>query len=109
MELRYDSQYAANVARGFWTPRNNEELAAKTVELVQLVERSRRVVWTHVYGHTGEHDNELADRAAERGANGEVAPDSIRWATPKGGGGPGEDAPMDMCRCCGAIMPEKGH
>ena len=30
VELRYDSEYAANVARGIWEVQNNEELAAHT-------------------------------------------------------------------------------
>eukprot|EP00969_Alexandrium_andersonii_P327725 14482323-Alexandrium_andersonii.AAC.1 len=37
VELRYDSEYAANVSRGMWTPKENEELAARTRELVARV------------------------------------------------------------------------
>ena len=107
VEIRYDSQYAANMARGFWTPKSNEELVAKTRALVQQVEGRRRTVWTHVYGHTGEHDNELADRAADRGARGEVAPDSLRWATPRAALQQRDPLPMYMCRMYGAMMPDR--
>eukprot|EP00969_Alexandrium_andersonii_P208885 9225259-Alexandrium_andersonii.AAC.1 len=47
VELRHDSQYAANVARGFWEPKANEELAAQTRELAKLVEANRRISWQH--------------------------------------------------------------
>eukprot|EP00974_Lingulodinium_polyedra_P075619 7326890-Lingulodinium_polyedra.AAC.1 len=71
VELRYDSQYAANMARGIWVPKANEELAARTRALTARVEGRRVIRWTHVYGHTGQRDNELADVAAGRGADGQ--------------------------------------
>eukprot|EP00973_Karenia_brevis_P066701 9273268-Karenia_brevis.AAC.1 len=68
--LRFDSFYAANIAQGVWEPKSNEELAAKTREITAEVESRRVITWEHVYGHTGAHDNELADRAADLGAHG---------------------------------------
>lgn len=51
VRLRYDSFYAANVSRGIWRPRSNEELAAAVRELVMRVEATRTITWEHVYGH----------------------------------------------------------
>eukprot|EP00959_Pyramimonas_sp_CCMP1952_P450442 9431584-Pyramimonas_sp.AAC.1 len=79
IEVFYDSQYAANIAQGRWDPKSNAELAAKVRELTQRVEEARVVTWTHVYGRTGNHGNELADRLADQGARGEVSLDSRRW------------------------------
>ena len=82
VELRYDSEYAAKVAQGCWKPEANRQLAEKVRSLVSQVQENRVITWTHVYGHAGHHDNELADRCARRGARGEVSPDSRRWAAP---------------------------
>ena len=67
VEIRYDSNYAANVAQGRWTPSSNEELAIRVQDLTKRVSERRRITWTHVYGHTGVHDNEMADQAADLG------------------------------------------
>eukprot|EP00974_Lingulodinium_polyedra_P069194 6698541-Lingulodinium_polyedra.AAC.1 len=71
------------MVRGVWDPKANEELAARVRALTERVEQRRVITWTHVYGHTGEHDNELADRAAARGAAGRVSAGSRRWAAPR--------------------------
>ena len=42
----------------------------------------RRVSWEHVYGHTGVHDNEVADKAADLGRLGRVSDMSRRWNRP---------------------------
>ena len=60
-------------------PRANEELAAKVKELVEQVQQQRAISWEHVYGHTGAHDNELAERAANEGSRGKVSDQSQRW------------------------------
>ena len=80
--IRYDSEYAASMARGAWTPASNEELIRTIRGLVELVEEKRVITWEHVYSHTGQHDNELADQAADRGANGQISNMSVRWASP---------------------------
>ena len=41
--------------------------------LTEQVMEKIMIEWTHVYGHTGQHDNELADRAADLGAKGKVS------------------------------------
>ena len=80
--LRYDSEYAANMARGAWSPASNEELIRTIRGLVEQVSQNRVITWEHVYSHTGQHDNELADQAADGGANGQISNMSARWAAP---------------------------
>eukprot|EP00974_Lingulodinium_polyedra_P073303 7096952-Lingulodinium_polyedra.AAC.1 len=96
------------MARGIWEPKANEELAARARALTARVESRRVIKWTHVYGHTGEHDNELADVAAGRGADGVVSSDSRRWAQPREGpqGGGVQEEELDQCRKCGGMFPE---
>ena len=104
--IRFDSFYAANMAQGFWEPKANEELAHRVRELVKKVGQRRTLTWEYVYGHTGEHDNEIADRAADAGAKNKVSEQSQRWAAPPP---PLPEAPrvkMDRCKKCGAEFPE---
>jgi len=68
--LRYDSEYAANIAMGRYEPEANQELAEVVRDLTTQVAKRRVISWQHVYGHTGQVDNETADRAADRGARG---------------------------------------
>ena len=82
--IRYDSEYAANIAQGRYDPASNEELAAEVKKIAEEAGQFRVITYQHVYGHTGEHDNEVADRLADRGAKGEVSPMSRRWAAPRG-------------------------
>eukprot|EP00959_Pyramimonas_sp_CCMP1952_P105608 2208205-Pyramimonas_sp.AAC.1 len=82
VHVRYDSEYAANMAQGIWTLGANEELAQAVRELAQEVRQNRRITWEHVYGHTGAHDNELADRAADVGRRGFASARSGRWSAP---------------------------
>jgi ribonuclease HI len=83
VHIRYDSTYAANLAQGVWTPKANELLAARVRELTEEVERTRVVTWEWVRGHQGEHDNEIADRAAAAGAEGRISAQSRRWTEPR--------------------------
>ena len=70
--LRYDSEYAANIALGRYEPGCNQELAEETGRAVAEVIGRRVVTFEHVYGHTGQLDNEVADKAADRGTKGEI-------------------------------------
>ena len=70
------------MTQGIWEPASNEELITTVRGLLRLVEERRVVRWEHVYSHTGVHDNELADEAADRGTRGEVSEFSRRWAAP---------------------------
>ena len=102
--IRFDSYYAANIARGMWAAKSNEELAQRTYELTQRAQERRVITWQHVYGHTGEHDNELADIAADMGAKGKASSHSRRWAAPPPAAEE-DNREMDKCRKCGEIVP----
>ena len=80
--IRYDSKYAASILRSIWDPSSNEELMEKTRALVEEVCEKSVIVWQHVFSHTGIHDDELADEAADRGTQGLVSRDSRRWSEP---------------------------
>ena len=92
------------MAQGIWEPKSNEELAAKVAALTKIVMARRAINWIHVYGHTGEHDNEIADQAADMGAEGRITDQSKRWtrAPPPLAGA---EVPMDQCRKCGEEFP----
>ena len=64
--IRYDSQYAAGMARGLWQPKSNKDL----IRAVRNVVRSTGVTiwWKHVKGHSGHKWNDRADELAEEGA-----------------------------------------
>ena len=103
--IRYDSYYAANIARGIWEAKRNEELAARARIVTEKVEQRRTITWQHVYGHTGQHDNELADRAADAGRDGKIANQSTRWRTVP----PEMQTPraeiVEKCNRCGQEFP----
>ena len=107
-EIRFDSYYAANIAQGIWEPKSNEELAKRVKKLVERVCTRRHIEWTHVYGHTRAHDNEMADRAADMGAKGRVSEHSKRWAAPPPVEAGENDVKMDICRKCGIELPVSG-
>ena len=75
VDARYDSKYAADQTRAKTTTNTNGVLVAKLQRLVRQVEEKRVLSWTHVYGHTNEHGNEIVDRLAKKGARREVGRD----------------------------------
>ena len=77
--IRLDSYYAANVAMDMWVAKGNEEFADRAIQLTEKGEGRRVITWRHVCGHTGEHGNELTDRAADAGCKGRVAEQSRIW------------------------------
>ena len=99
--IRYDSEYAANVAQGRWKPKANQELAAKVVQLTNEVTEKRVISWIHVYGHSGEHDNEIADEAADLGAKGKVSLDHRRWYEPAQASSSSQVILPEICKKCG--------
>ncbi|CAE8649773.1 unnamed protein product, partial [Polarella glacialis] len=81
--MRNDSEYAAQMAQRMWTPQHeNVELINKVADLVDQVQRQRRLGFLCVKGHSGEPGNEWADKLAERVATGAVSPQSKRCAKP---------------------------
>ena len=70
------------MAQSRYEPKSNEELAAQVAGITAEVGERRVITWEHVYGHTGALDNEIADRAADAGAKGQLSKWSRRWAAP---------------------------
>ena len=69
--LRPDSEYAASVATGTVAVRENHDLAAvvRSLYLALLKQRSHRVSWAHVKGHSEHIWNDVVDELAKRGAS----------------------------------------
>ena len=65
-----DSKYAANIARGKWSPSSNAKLAALARNLWERVRTHLDVEWQWVKGHSGNTGNEAADKAADMGRTG---------------------------------------
>ena len=82
--LRFDSKYAVDSSRGRTDPQSNKELVEELKKLVEEVQEDRVITWEWVKGHTGQHDNELADQAADLGAKGHISMQSLRWNAPHG-------------------------
>ena len=75
VRVRYDSEYAANTARGLWKAKKNRRLVKALREEVRRVEKRKHVLWQHVKAHTGQNTHEArwnhrADRLADEGARG---------------------------------------
>eukprot|EP00959_Pyramimonas_sp_CCMP1952_P407658 8543718-Pyramimonas_sp.AAC.1 len=89
------------MARGIWEPKANEELAVAVHELTARVAERRSITWEHVCGHTGEHDNETADRCAEIGRRGYASEQSKRWTAPAPALQDLNYTETDACKKCG--------
>ena len=76
--LYYDSQYAANMARGVWEPEMNGALIQQVKELVAKVQEKRALEWRWVKGHSDTPGNDAADAAADKGANGQITTQSAQ-------------------------------
>ena len=74
-------------------------LVRTTQDLLRQVSRDRRVDFEHVDSHTGVAGNERADRLADRGAWGEIGPQSCRWKAPAPEAV--REGNVDYCRKCG--------
>lgn len=109
VKLRFDSFYAANIAQGIYEPKSNEEIAKEVRKLTEQVVSKRTIIWEHVYGHSGAHDNELADRAADSGAKGLVSNMSQRWAAPPPPTQQLEADQLEYCRKCGELVMKREH
>ena len=69
--LRPDSEYAASVAMGTVAVRENHDIAAvvRSLYVALLKQRSNRVSWAHVKGHSEHVWNDVVDDLAKRGAS----------------------------------------
>jgi ribonuclease HI len=72
VRFEYDSDYAANMARRIWKPRENVALILAVRRLLDRVPARVPITWAHVYSHTGNELNERADLLAKVGAKGEL-------------------------------------
>ena len=77
--ILYDSEYAYEIATGLNRDKENGALSESVAALVSSVRRKFVLNFRHVYGHTGVHGNEVADRLADRGALGRVSPHAQSW------------------------------
>jgi ribonuclease HI len=69
--IRYDSKYAANISNGTWTAHANQLLAKVVQALHTKCSKKRRIVYSHVKGHSNHMWNDEADRLANMGGRGE--------------------------------------
>ena len=67
----YDSTYAANAAQGFSLSSANSQLIDVARRLICLAaQKGINLLFRHVYAHTGDHLNDLADSLAKLGTAG---------------------------------------
>ena len=99
VEIRYDSQYACDMAQRMSEPKHEIDLVNRVAALVERVASTRLIEFVHVKGHCGERGNDWADRLADRGASGAVSPHSQRWAPPPPPG-PARDPRQRQCHIC---------
>ena len=85
--IRYDSEYAAKTILGMWKPVKNTALIATIKTILREVMQRRRTLlcaghktksrtlfqFVHVKGHSHDIWNDLADKLAKKGANGECS------------------------------------
>jgi ribonuclease HI len=71
--MRYDSMYAAMIASGVWRAKKHKLLAAEAQRAwMALKDKLGEAVWLrHVKGHSGHEWNNLVDRYADLGRQGE--------------------------------------
>ncbi len=79
--IHYDSKYAANAVTGQSAVNENCILVNLAANFLKKLEQKREISWNHVFSHEKRgyvHGNVFAYKLAEKGAEGQVSPDSIR-------------------------------
>lgn len=66
----YDSEYAANMAKGLWRLRRNVVLIKRARKELEEARKKREVHFVHVKGQCGDIGNDKVDVNAERGKEG---------------------------------------
>ena len=79
--VRYDSQYAANMTDGSWTPTRNFALVASARSVHASALRVMDISFEHVRAHSGDDMNERADRLARSAVTPAVLPEPPRRST----------------------------
>ena len=70
IRVRFDSKWAANMARGIWQPRTHHELVRMVQNIILLLEQKYSVEW--VRGHQQDPGNEKADATAIAALEGNI-------------------------------------
>ena len=70
MQIISDSKYASLVALQRWRPKTNIKLASRAARLAYLVNTRYETQWSWIRGHSDHYENDLADAAAKRRADG---------------------------------------
>ena len=70
------------MVRGLWRLEDNRVLIEQAAKLYDKSRDTYNIQWNHVFGHTGDEGNELADKLAGKGSEGRVSGQFKRWARP---------------------------
>ena len=100
--IHFDSQYAAEATQGISDGQSNQTLIQHCQAQYNTCKQTRKIGWQWVKGHTGQAGNELADKLAEKGSQGQVSTHSHRWAAPHHMALTQENA--ERCRKCGRLF-----
>ena len=67
--VRYDGEYARNMAGGLWKPRANRKAVSNAKSACSLAEAQCTLQWVHVDSHTGDELKGRAGGLAALGGN----------------------------------------
>ena len=70
--IRYDSEYAAAMTQGLWSPQGNESLISIGAGLLSFVTQITKVEFAHVRSHNGDPWSEAADKMCDESGKGDL-------------------------------------